>query len=702
MASGSMTRRGFITTSAAGLGAAALGARGTQGSPAEPGLAARWDFESLREGTVRETIGGVDDAVEGAFKPARGVAGQALKLDGFSTCVTRKADRAPRLEGEFTLAAWVALAARPWNWCPVVSQRDGEDRGYCLTIGPRGQASLQLSLDGRWETCSSPDFAIPLREWVHLAATYNSGRGLTLYVNGRLAASSPAGGRVEYARDIDLRIGMNHRKVKPSDIHREFGTRPYWFSLDGVLDDVRIYSRALSADEVHSLHGARVPTEPPDLKPRRLPSGPPGPGRFGAYYCNLKYYEEWDALWPVGPDPDVVVRFDRTAARVVFWRGSRYSPAWVSENELWMADQSVEAWDDVEGCFEHMQDRHCRHSHVRVIESHDARVVVHWRYAPISAHDHLWRVDEKTGWPCWVDEYYYIYPDATAVRFVSWKQDSLGQPRQFQESLPFTHPGQLPGEVVHPDWVTIGNLKGETGVLSLIENPPKVKVKPGLPADLTIQRYNFRADNKPFILFEPGNRMQYLWDRDIRALSRPGACDHWPVGQNPCDGRTAQTSDHPTHCLGFPISDPPVHEGGGRCWWHALYGMSTGPFADLVTLARSWNQPAALRVAGTGATSEGYSKGERAYHVACAPGGPKGAIELDLAGSEASPIVNPAFLVRNWGEAGADISIDGRRTAPGRNLRVGVRRELEGTHLLVWVALESSRSVKVRIAPRVG
>jgi hypothetical protein len=592
----------------------------------------------------------------------------------------------------------VALGARPWNWCPVVSQRVGEEKGYCLTIGPRGEASLQLSLDGKWEKCTSPEFTLPLREWVHLAGTYSSGRGLTLYVNGREAASLPAGGRVEYAREVELRLGMNHQKAKPSNIHREFGTRPYWFSLDGVLDNVRIYSRALTASEVGSLHDVGKAAQPPDIKPRRLPSGPQGKGRFGAYYCHLKYYDEWDALWPVGDHPDVVVRFDQTAARVVFWRGSRYSPAWVSENELWMADQSVEAWDNAEGCFEHMQDRHCRHSHVRVVESHDARAVVHWRYAPTSAYDHMWRVDEKTGWTCWVDEYYYIYPDATGVRFVSWKNDSLGQPRQFQESLPFTHPGQLPGDVVHADWVTIGNMKGETGKLSFIENPPKVKVKPGLPSDLTIQVYNFKALNKPFIIFEAGNVMEYLFDRDIKALSRPGACDHWPVSQNPCDGRTAQTSDHPTHFLGFPISDPPVHEGDGRCWWHGLYGMTTRAFPDVARLARSWNQPPALRVSGGGATTLGYRKPERAYHVACPAGGPSGAIDLELAASDASPAVNPAFVVRGWGEAPADISIDGKRTPMGPTVRVGYNRGLESTDLVVWLGLESSKNLRVRIA----
>ena len=39
----------------------------------------------------------------------------------------------------------------------------------------------------------------------------------------------------------------------------------------------------------------------------RLPSGPDGPGVFGAYYTHLKHRSEWDKEWRVGDHPDIVV-----------------------------------------------------------------------------------------------------------------------------------------------------------------------------------------------------------------------------------------------------------------------------------------------------------------------------------------------------------------------------------------------------------
>jgi|GEM_PF-3153487 len=43
--------------------------------------------------------------------------------------------------------------------------------------------------------------------------------------------------------------------------------------------------------------------------------------------------------------------------------------------------------------------------------------------------------------------------------------------------------------------------------------------KEGVPEELTIQRYNFRSKHDPGIVYEPGNCMHYVTDRDIRGNS---------------------------------------------------------------------------------------------------------------------------------------------------------------------------------------
>ena len=155
----------------------------------------------------------------------------------------------------------------------------------------------------------------------------------------------------------------------------------------------------MAADQIRASFSKYTEVKAPDIPVRKLPKVEKNPGRFGAYYTKLKYYPGWDNLWPVDQDPDIVVCFEKSPVKLIFWRGIRYGASWVSENENWMTDQSVETWEngekDPEGCFEHMQDRHCRFSHVRIIENSDARIVIHWRYAPVSAYNNTWMPDPR-------------------------------------------------------------------------------------------------------------------------------------------------------------------------------------------------------------------------------------------------------------------------------------------------------------------
>jgi hypothetical protein len=69
--------------------------------------------------------------------------------------------------------------------------------------------------------------------------------------------------------------------------------------------------------------------------PLRLPSGPKGTGRFGAYYQTLKYSLGWDRLWKISDHADVVVRFDDFDHRFVFWRGTSSIPHWATYDGAW-------------------------------------------------------------------------------------------------------------------------------------------------------------------------------------------------------------------------------------------------------------------------------------------------------------------------------------------------------------------------------
>lgn len=680
---------------------------------------AHWNFDEVKDGKTREIIGPVDDMVTGNFRLVPGLKGQALVMDGYTTCVIRSAAQAPHLGPDFSIEAWVALGAYPWNWAPIASQENtvslnsnldaaswpdditanSPREGFYFGIGPQGQLGLHVGVD-EWIVCQT-DKPLPLREWIHVAATFKQGEGICLYVDGRKEAEAAVPAKFHSAGSEALRIGMSRQKIEPSNPVRPFATLACWYSLDGILDELQIHGKALSADEIAARFDANKPGTGPALPQRVMPSGPKGPGVFGASYMHLEYDPEWDALWPVSSDPDIVVQFDDSPVRVVFWRGTRYSPAWVMDKDLWMADQSIENFNDADGCIEHMLDKHCRFSQVRIIENSEARVVVHWRYCPTSANGNHSQVDPVTGWEDWVDEYYTFYPDQIGIRKViqHTKGESLGP----EEVIALCHPGQRPEDIIDLSAMTLANLKGQSHTYTWAEKTPEIVegnryLHFGDEPDEqpVIMRANLKSENKPFQIFEFGNRVRIFASEQRKDASHFPWWNHWPVAQIPSDGRYCQAPDRTSH-FSLAWCGPPPHKGDGDFyWWTWMYGATTQPAVSLVSIARAWLKAPGL--SGENFTSR-YDLTQRCYVVSPKGSGQTQGLKFRLEAGPDNPVVNPAFVVENWGHRGAAVRMNGREIPRGKDFRIGFIRRINRYDLVVWMQLESKSPVTIELGP---
>ena len=283
--------------------------------------------------------------------------------------------------------------------------------------------------------------------------------------------------------------------------------------------------------------------------------------------------------------------------------------------------------------------------------------------------------------------------------WTTWQHDSLGEPIQFQESIPLAQPGQTQGDVIHDEYATVGNLAGETGTLAYVDEPGKVQKQ--FPDNLTMQMHHQRAQHKPFIVFEPGNQMMYLRDLDRRSLSRPGSSSHWPVGQILSDGRTSQAADRASSFLGFPISEPVQHQGDdGRDYINMLYGMTDRPFDELLPLARSWSRPAAMSVSGGDFEVLGYDRSERVYRLRRMQSATPA--DIRIAASTGSPLHNIALLIEDWGTKAPRILLNDQVVNDTAAARYGHRHTLSGSDLIVWLEVQSTAPVKVTLGDAEG
>jgi hypothetical protein len=658
---------------------------------AAEGPVAWWRFDDR---TAADSAGGGTDAIAGnhAFMPD-GVRGGCLRFDGFTTLVRREAARAPNPARGFTLQGWVALAAYPWNWTPLLTQRDGEVRGYSFGIDSTGHFGLQLAADFRWTSCLAVD-VLQLRTWYHLAAVYDPAFGVRLYLDGRPSGAFPVEKRLSPAKEIDLHIGRNHEKMVPAHLVRDWAKFPSWWSFDGLMDEIRIHDRPLADKEIQASWESDRPSGAPAIPPRRFPDVTRGPGRFGAYPARLAYYEQWDALWQMAGEPDLVVRFDELPVHMVFWRGTRFSPCWVTENGKWMADQSLETgvWPEelrrrggqgAVGCCEHMSDAQCRFSHVRVVESTDARVVVHWRYAMVDAALRFAEYDEVAGRGQYGDELYYIYPDGVATRDVTgWWPEPVH--RVDQETIFLSEPGTRPEDHCELEALTLANLKGESKTYSWEHGYPRLDLEAPV-----LQRVNLKSRFKPVLIARPGTRIATFNGEVRRAFSHFPWWNHWPVARIASDGRYAMAPDQAAHSSLSWVSQP---EGA------LLYGMTDKTPVEMLPVARAWIHPPALTTTGRSFAINGYNPDQRAYRVKRVQ--PGGRLEVDVAASAESPLVNPALVIQDWGDHEAALTIDGAEVPRGREFRYGHRRTLDGTDLVVWIKAASEKPVRITVAAR--
>jgi hypothetical protein len=98
--------------------------------------------------------------------------------------------------------------------------------------------------------------------------------------------------------------------------------------------------------------------------------------------------------------------------------------------------------------------------------------------------------------------------------------------------------------------------------------------------------------------------------------------------------------------------------------------------------------------------SQGYDLSQRAYILDRANAGRPSAVSGELRSTEDSPVDNVALVIKNWGDRGAALTVDGKPVTHGRDFRFGHVRTLEGTDLVVWFKAKTVRPLTFVVKPQ--
>lgn len=121
--------------------------------------------------------------------------------------------------------------------------------GYALKLaGSDGGSKGRLTCIVSGQSCFSDD-AVTDGIWHHAAATFN-GEQVKLYVDGQLQKQTAAFKGTLAATTNELTIGMNRSNPSPQEKGQSFS---------GLLDEVMIFDRAISAEQVQAVMAAAKP-----------------------------------------------------------------------------------------------------------------------------------------------------------------------------------------------------------------------------------------------------------------------------------------------------------------------------------------------------------------------------------------------------------------------------------------------------------
>jgi hypothetical protein len=668
----------------------------------------RWDFNESFGAKTHDSIGNIDDAIEGFSWRVPGAEGNGLQFDGYTTRILRSADKVPQMKGGFTVSAWVALNYYPWNWVPIADQNADNQIGFFFGIDAFGHPGFNLSVNGVWRQLTST-VVLPLKRYSLVTGTFDPQTGIAIYVDGKPAGSLSAPGEFSQAVGTDLIVGRIRNPQQPYPSWLDAFRDEVNYSIDGYLDDLEITPGARSAAEEQAAF-AKVTLPAKDvIETAVLPSGPPGAGPFGAFYASLKFERSWDRPRRFGPDQDVVVRFEQSPMRLVFWQGTNFIPAWVTENGKWYTDEFLETWGrprcpDGADC-EPMSDKQSRYSHVSILESSDARAVIHWRYALAEAINYKGgNVDPLTGWFDWADEYWTVYPDGVAVRKQLLSSSHIDEgPHEWQESIVINGPGQRPEDNIEPDALTLKNLAGESQTYHWEPktdkqfNYPKGPAKLDRPANANIQIVHLKSKENPFeVVWTKGVSMDTY--SDTKSYSMFEWWDHWPVAQISNSFRLAVAPDRPSHASLSHIYWDPYDKTEDTATKLLLCGLTSPDAPGVVTLAKSWLSPPAIQAAGTGVASQAYDPAQRAFVIKRYAAAAPAPLTVTLDASAEKPLVNPALVVENW-EALAKVRLNGKPLSGKDKVRIGLSHNEGPATLVVWLKLDATSKTVIQLDP---
>lgn len=193
----------------------------------EKGLVSYWTFNKADiDGDIAKDVFGENHGTIKGCKQVAGKYGEALEFDGASNYVEVPDNETLQLWETYTLEAWIFQTESR-------SSRIIDKITAGTADGPHLDTHPGTTLRSCAGNCFSSKDQYDLNEWVYAAMTFDEGN-VVIYLNGKAdgegQTTSPLAGN-----KLSFKVGADSGGAN---------------LFKGIIDEVRVYNRALTADEV--------------------------------------------------------------------------------------------------------------------------------------------------------------------------------------------------------------------------------------------------------------------------------------------------------------------------------------------------------------------------------------------------------------------------------------------------------------------
>jgi hypothetical protein len=211
-------------------------------SAATAGLAAAYAFDETSGSVAKDASDAAGSAQVVGGTWAAGKFGDAVSLNG-NAYVDLGQPSAFQAGGSMSWSAWVYPTGTPADDGQIVARSDDYAGWQFKTSPDTGVRTFGVAVTGSGAAMTQrySKTVVSLNQWYHVAGVYNASAGtLDIYVNGALD-NGTLSGSVPASQIIPT---LN------TTVGRRTGGSGYYFQ--GLIDNLRIYTRALSASDVQS------------------------------------------------------------------------------------------------------------------------------------------------------------------------------------------------------------------------------------------------------------------------------------------------------------------------------------------------------------------------------------------------------------------------------------------------------------------